>query len=215
MWTSSPVVTTYLELAVGSSQSRSRVEGRRKNGRLQSESTHLSDEEWESLDDSKSTKDTSADNLSNNLNNMSIKEKEKSGSGIHGTARISEHQSSWRPMGSIIDMRRRLVKKAIPADSESDSEIDTFASPDAATDSPSVDYTSADDGDVDSPVSLKVKAKVKHAGLPPKPASSVLSSPSDSYAENEDSVFDSRIESSARGTPVKPHEWNARYVFSK
>jgi hypothetical protein len=210
VWTPPPVVTTNLELAVDSSQSRSRVQGRRKIGRLQSESRHLSDEEWESLDDSKSTKDSSADNLSNVLNNMSIKE--KNGSGIHGKARISEDQSSWRPMGSIIDMRRRLVKKAIPADSESDSELDTFASPDAAAASPSVDYTSADDGDVDSPVSLKVKAKVKQAGLPPKPASSVLSSPSDSYTENEEAVFDFRIESSARGTSVNPHEWNARYT---
>lgn len=204
MWTPSPVITTYLELAVDSSQSRSRVQGRRKIGRLQSESRHLSDEEWESLDDSKSTNDSSADNLSNVLNNMSIKE--KNGSGIHGKARISEDQSSWRPMGSIIDMRRRLVKKAIPADSESDSEIDTFASPDAAAASPSVDYTSADDGDVDSPVSLKVKAKVKQAGVLPKSASSVLSSPSDSYTENEEAVFDFRIESSARGTSVNPHE---------
>lgn len=204
MWTPSPVITTYLELAVDSSQSRSRVQGRRKIGRLQSESRHLSDEEWESLDDSKSTNDSSADNLSNVLNNMSIKE--NNGSGIHGKARISEDQSSWRPMGSIIDMRRRLVKKAIPADSESDSEIDTFASPDAAAASPSVDYTSADDGDVDSPVSLKVKAKVKQAGVLPKPASSVLSSPSDSYTENEEAVFDFRIESSARGTSVNPHE---------
>lgn len=204
MWTPPPVVTTNLELAVDSSQSRSRVQGRRKIGRLQSESRHLSDEEWESLDDSKSTKDSSADNLSNVLNNMSIKE--NNGSGIHGKARISEDQSSWRPMGSIIDMRRRLVKKAIPADSESDSEIDTFASPDAAAASPSVDYTSADDGDVDSPVSLKVKAKVKQAGVLPKPASSVLSSPSDSYTENEEAVFDFRIESSARGTSVNPHE---------
>lgn len=204
MWTPSPVITTYLELAVDSSQSRSRVQGRRKIGRLQSESRHLSDEEWESLDDSKSTNDSSADNLSNVLNNMSIKE--NNGSGIHGKARISEDQSSWRPMGSIIDMRRRLVKKAIPADSESDSEIDTFASPDAAAASPSVDYTSADDGDVDSPVSLKVKAKVKQAGVLPKPASSVLSSPSDSYTENEAAVFDFRIESSARGTSVNPHE---------
>ncbi|KAG0612288.1 hypothetical protein M758_6G015500 [Ceratodon purpureus] len=101
---------------------------------------------------------------------------------------LKERQPELKPKESILNIRRRFVKKSTIVDLESDSESESFASAGhAAASSPSVEYTSADDGDVDSPVTSKVKSKIKQITVLPKPLPSLnTQSYRSSSADNED-----------------------------
>lgn len=104
------------------------------------------------------------EDLSSVLDQISLKDKNGDGSRLKG------NQFERSPKDLILNIRKRLIKKSTIVDVESDSESESFASLDPVpAASPSADYTSADDGDVDSPVISKIKSKTKQAAVLPKP----------------------------------------------
>ena len=107
------------------------------------------------------------EDLSSVLDQISLKD--KSGVCNGDGSSLLEKQTERKTKEPILNLRKRFVKKSTVVHLESDSESESFASLDPAASSPSVDYTSADDGDVDSPVISKVKSKIKQVTVLPKP----------------------------------------------
>lgn len=106
------------------------------------------------------------------------------------------------PKDLILNIRKRLVKKSTIVEVESDSEGESFVSLDPTVPSSSADYTSADDGDVDSPIVSKVKSKSKEVAAPPMPfpvSNTQIPRPSD--ADNE-KAFAPETTSRARGIAI-------------
>lgn len=110
---------------------------------------------------------------------------------------LKEKQPERKTKESILNIRKRFVKKSTIVDLESDSESESFASQDPAASFPSVDYTSADDGDVDSPVITKVKSKTNQVTVQPKCLSSFNSQSYRSSEADDEHAFASEIKSRA------------------
>lgn len=136
----------------------------------------------ESEESNSSYRSSTVEDLSSVLDQISLKDK----------------QPETKPKESILNIRKRFVKKSTVVDVESDSESESFASLGTPASSPSVDYTSAEDGDVDSPVISKVKSKIKVAVLP-KPLSSLHSQTHQLSEADDDQEFAAGTKSRARG----------------
>jgi hypothetical protein len=115
---------------------------------------------------------------------------------------LKEKQPERKTKESILNIRKRFVKKSTIVDLESDSESESIASQDPAASFPSVDYTSADDGDVDSPVISKVKSKTNQVTVQPKCLSSFNSQSYRSSEADDEHAFASEIKSRAGGNTI-------------
>ncbi|KAG0625186.1 hypothetical protein M758_2G034400 [Ceratodon purpureus] len=156
----------------GLNHSKTRSNGRRRSAGRQFESNHLADEDdlWcESVVKNSSSVVTAADDLSPVIDQLSIRIKNDVESNLK--PKMLEGEFERKPKDTILNLRRRLVKKSTIVDSESDSGSENVASLAPLSPSPSMDYNSADDGDVDSPVFSKAKSKTMQAVVSPKPLS--------------------------------------------
>lgn len=179
-----------LVLSSGSSQRRSQTSGRRKSSGRKSVPRQFQrfgggeDIQGESAAKNTSHRSSVVEDLSSVLDQISLKD--KNGSLSRDGFSLQENQYERKPKDLILNIRKRLIKKSTIVDVESDSESESFASVEPAAASPSADYTSADDGDVDSPVISKVKSKTKQVAPLPKPFPSLTSQlPRSSDAEDE------------------------------
>ncbi|XP_024394535.1 SNF2 domain-containing protein ENL1 isoform X1 [Physcomitrium patens] len=139
---------------------------------------------------------SSMDDLRTVLDQMSIKD--KNGAQSSDRPGILEKQSERKPRDLILNIRKRLVKKSTIVDSDNESESESFDGVDPVS-SPSIDYNSADDGDVDSPVVSKVKSKIKPAGVAPRRYPSVDTRPSSSPNADVEHVRAPGFRSVAKG----------------
>lgn len=191
-----------MSLTAGTNQTKSNMTERRRLCRPQAPVNHWTDDDlmWAGAEDngprSKFSQSSTSDDLSNILNTMSIKEHDRSEFSDNSTA--SERQYYLKPRESISAEKKGLVKKTTVVSLDSDSEVETFLSSGRATLSPSVECTSADDGDVDSPIPIKMKSKMHEAGVTPLPK---LSGPSGNLFSDEDEVdvFDLGIKRKPNG----------------
>lgn len=106
---------------------------------------------------------TAVEDLSSVLDQISLKD--ESGGHSFDRSRLVEKQFERKPKDLILNIRKQMASKSTIVDLETDSEDESFASLDPAASSPSVDYTSADDGDVDSPFVSKTKSKINQPGV--------------------------------------------------
>ncbi|XP_024362916.1 SNF2 domain-containing protein ENL1 isoform X1 [Physcomitrium patens] len=106
---------------------------------------------------------TAVEDLSSVLDQISLKD--ESGGHSVDRSRLVEKQFERKPKDLILNIRKQMASKSTIVDLETDSEDESFASLDPAASSPSVDYTSADDGDVDSPFVSKTKSKINQPGV--------------------------------------------------
>lgn len=190
-------------LSAGSSQPKIRTNGRRRSSCRKSVPRQYGgghDLHGESVVKNPSHRSSTVEDLSSVLDHISLKD--KNGALSSDGSRLRENQFERQPKDLILNIRKRLVKKSTIVDVESDSESESFASLDPAAHSPSVDYTSADDGDVDSPVISKVKSKTKQAAALPKPFPLLTSQlPRSPDADNEN-TFAPENSSRERGITI-------------
>lgn len=191
-------------LSAGSGHSKIRSNGGRRSSGRQFESMPFASRDYlccESVVKKSSSRAAAVDDLSPVLDQISIKNKKVAESSVR--PKMLEDEFERKPKDLILNVRKRLVKKSTMVDSESASERESAASLDPACPSPSVDYSSADDGDVDSPVSSKVKTKLMQASVSPKPfpSSTKLHRSSDAGDEH---VYAPGFETRAKGSSIKP-----------
>jgi hypothetical protein len=184
-------------LSAGSGHSKIRSNGGRRSSGRQFESMRFASRDYlccGSVVKKSSSRAAAVDDLSPVLDQISIKNKKGAESSVR--PKMLEDEFERKPKDLILNVRKRLVKKSTIVDSES------AASLDPACPSPSVDYSSADDGDVDSPVSSKVKTKLMQASVSPKPfpSSTKLHRSSDAGDEH---VYAPGFETRAKGSTIK------------
>lgn len=152
----------------GSSHPKIRTNGRRKSAGRKSVPRQNGDEfHAESVVKNASHGSSTVEDLSSVLDQISLKD--KNGALSSDGSRLRENQFERNPKDLILNIRKRLVKKSTIVDVESDSESESFVSLDPTVPSSSADYSSADDGDVDSPIVPKVKSKTKQITALPMP----------------------------------------------
>lgn len=140
------------------------------------------------------------EDLSSVLDQISLKDQNRALS--NDGLKLRENQFERKPKDLILNIRKRLVKKSTIVDVESDSESESFASLDPAAASPSADYTSADDGDVDSPVISKVTSKTKQVLPLRKPFPSLTPQLPRSSDDDDEPIFIPEIINRAKGISV-------------